>query len=172
MFKTDSVVAVYETHEEAEDAVRDLQQAGVDMTSLSRAAKESHIEEQVVGNYTTGDRMKHWGKLGAFWGALWGLVFDSALFAIPGIGPVVLAGPIVSWVVAVLEGAVVFGGISALGAGLISIGIPKNSVIQYEAALKAEKFLLVVHGTPGAVARAKEAIAKTRFQSCSLHNEG
>ena len=32
--------------------------------------------------------MKFWGKLGAFWGGLWSLLFGSALFLIPGIGPV------------------------------------------------------------------------------------
>jgi hypothetical protein len=57
----------------------------------------------------------------------------------------------VSWIVAGLEGAVVVGGVSALGAGLVSIGIPKDSVIKYEAALKTDKFLLIVHGSPDAV---------------------
>jgi len=171
VFKTNSVIALYESHDQAEDAVRDLQQAGVDMRSLSIAARGESVEEQVVGYYTTGDRMKYWGKMGAFWGGLWGLLFDSALFAIPGIGPVLLAGPIVSWVVAILEGAAVFGGLSAIGAGLVSIGIPKNSVLEYESALKTDKFLLVVHGTPGAVARAKAVISTTRFKSCCLHDE-
>ena len=50
-----------------------------------------------------------------------------------------------------LKGAVVVGGVSALGAGLVSIGIPKDSVIKYEAALKTDKFLLIVHGSPDAV---------------------
>jgi hypothetical protein len=104
-------------------------------------------------------------------GGLWGLLFDSALFTIPGIGPVLLAGPLVSWILAVLEGAVVFRGVSALGAGLISIGIPKHSVVQYETALKADKFLLIVHDRPNAVARAKDIITGTSHSSCTLHDE-
>ena len=171
VFKTNSVIALYDTHDQAEDAVRDLQEAGVSMQSLSIAARGEQVEEHVVGYYTTGDRMKYWGKMGAFWGGLWGLLFDSALFAIPGIGPVLLAGPIVSWVVAILEGAAIVGGLSAIGAGLVSIGIPNSSVIEYESALKTDKFLLVVHGTPGAVARAKAVISTTRFKSCCLHDE-
>jgi len=43
---------------------------------------------------------------------------------------VLIAGPLVSWIVASLEGAVVVGGVSALGAGLVSIDIPKDSVIK------------------------------------------
>ena len=171
MFKVDSVVAIYDTHDQAEQAVKELQEAGVDMKSLSIAARNMHGQEQVVGYYTLGDRMMHWGKLGAFWGGLWGLLFDSALFSIPGIGPILLAGPLVSWMLAVLEGAVVFGGMSALGAALISVGIPKHSVIQYEAALKADKFLLILHDRPDAVAIAKDILPGTYHSSCTLHDE-
>jgi len=99
--------------------------------------------------------MKYWGKNGAFWGGIWGLLFGSAIFMIPGIGPLVAAGPVVAWIVAALEGAVVVGGLSALGAGLYSIGIPQNSILQYETSLKAGSFLLVVHGTPDVVTRAQ-----------------
>jgi uncharacterized membrane protein len=166
-----SVVAIYETHEQAEHAVKELQQAGIDMKSLSIAARDTHTDEQVVGYYNTGDRMKHWGKLGAFWGGFWGLLFGSALFAIPGIGPILIAGPLVGWIVAGLEAAVVVGGVSALGAGLIGIGIPKDSVLKYEVALKTDKFLLIVHSTPEDVERAKGIIAGTIHSSYSIHGE-
>src|ERR1022692_3166284 len=162
---SNAVVAIYDTHEQAEHAVKELQEAGVDMKSLSIAARDTHTDEHVVGYYNAGDRMKYWGKVGAFWGGFWGLLFGSALFAIPGIGPVLVAGPLVSWIVAGLEGAVVVGGVSALGAGLVSIGIPKDSVIKYEVALKTDKFLLVVHGTPDDVAKAKNIIVKTEQSS-------
>src|SRR5271157_4399088 len=120
MSNINSVVAIYDTHEQAENAVKELQEAGVDMKSLSIAAKDMHTDEQVVGYYNIGDRMKHWGKVGSFWGGFWGLLFGSALFAIPGIGPILVAGPLVAWIVAGLEGAVVVGGVSVLGAGLVS----------------------------------------------------
>lgn len=171
MANTNSVVAIYETHEQAERAVKELQQAGIDMKSLSIAAKDTHTDEQVVGYYTTGDRMKHWGKVGAFWGWIWGLLFGSALFAIPGLGPILVAGPIVAWIIAALEGAVVVGGVSALGAGLVSIGIPKDSVLKYELALKTDKFLLIAHGTPDAVDKAKDVIAGTKHSSWTVHEE-
>ena len=164
-----SVVAVYETHVQAEEAVKELQEAGVDMKSLSIAAKDTHTDEHVVGYYNAGDRMKYWGKIGAFWGGFWGLLFGSAMFAIPGIGPLLVAGPLVSWIIAGLEGAVVVGGVSAVGAGLVSIGIPKDSVLEYDVALKSDKFLLIVHGTPDEVDKAKDIISGTRHISCKVH---
>src|SRR5580698_374550 len=78
---SNSVVAIYDTHEQAEHAVKQLQEAGVDMKSLSIAGKDTHTDEHVVGYYNAGDRMKYWGKVGAFWGGFWGLLFGSAMFA-------------------------------------------------------------------------------------------
>ena len=170
MSELSAVVAVYGTHTEAEEAVKELQRAGVDMRALSIVGKESHTDEHVVGYYNTGDRMKYWGKTGAFWGGFWGLLFGSAFFAIPGIGPVLVAGPVVAWIVGALEGAALVGGLSAIGAGLYGMGIPKDSIVQYEAALKTDKFLLMVHGTAREVETARAIIEKTRPFNVTLHS--
>jgi hypothetical protein len=169
MSEQNAVVAVYATHVEAEGAVKDLQRAGVDMHTLSIVGKNTHTDEHVVGYYNTGDRMKYWGKVGAFWGGFWGLLFGSAFFAIPGLGPVLVAGPLVAWIVGALEGAAVVGGVSALGAGLIGIGIPKDSVVQYELAIKTDKFLLMVHGGALEVEKARSIFASTHPVNVTVH---
>jgi hypothetical protein len=169
MSKENSVVAVYRTHTEADQAVKELQRGGVDMHKLSIVGKGYHTDEQVVGYYNTGDRMKYWGKIGAFWGGFWGLLFGSALFMIPGLGPILAAGPVVGWIVAALESAVVVGGLGALGAGLYSIGIPKDSIVKYEAALKTDQFLLIAHGTAAEVAKAKDIIETTHPAQFTIH---
>ncbi len=169
MLNQDSVVATYATHDQAEQAVKELQQAGIDMKSLSIAGRNTHTDEHVVGYYNVGDRMKYWGKVGAFWGGFWGLLFGSAFFAIPGIGPVLVGGPLVAWIIAALEGAVEVGAISAVGAGLMSIGIPKDSVVKYDATLKTDGYVLVVHGTREAVSSAKDVLAGTAHTSYDVH---
>jgi len=156
-----SVAAIYGTHEQAEQAVKELQEAGVDMKSLSIVGRGTHTDEHVVGYYTAGDRMMYWGKVGAFWGGFWGLLFGSGLFFIPGIGPIV-AG---------LEGAIVVGGVTAIGAGLVSIGIPKESVLKYDVALKTDKYVLVVHGTPEEVDKAKDIIAGTEQSHYAVYGQ-
>ena len=167
---TNSVVAVYDTHDQAEHAVKALQGAGIDMKCLSIAGRGMHTDEQVVGYYNAGDRMKYWGKIGAFWGGFWGLLFGSALFIIPGLGPILAAGPVVAWIVAGLEGAAEIGALSALGAGLYSMGIPKDSIVKYETALKTDQFLLIAHGTAAEVAKAKDIIETTHPVQFSLHS--
>ena len=126
MSETNSVVAIYETHTQAEEAVKELQRSGFDMKKMSIVGKDYHTDEHVVGYYNTGDRMMYWGKMGAFWGGLWGMLFGAAFFAIPGIGPILVAGPLVAWIIGALEGAVVVGGLSALGAGLVQHWHPQG----------------------------------------------
>jgi len=170
MREQNAVVAIYDTHVGAEEAVKKIQRAGIDMRTLSIIGKDSHTDEHPVGYYNTGDRMKYWGKFGAFWGGFWGLLFGSAFFAIPGIGPVLAAGPVVAWIVGALEGAAVVGGVSALGAGLYSIGIPKDSVVQYELAIKTDKFLVMVHGTASEVETARRVLESTDCASVAVHS--
>jgi uncharacterized membrane protein len=166
---TTAVIAVYDNHSSADEAVKELQKSGFDMKKLSIVGKDYLTEDQVVGYYNAGDRMKYWGKWGAFWGGFWGLLFGSAFFWVPGIGTVLVAGPLVSWIVGALEGALTLGGLSAIGAGLYSIGIPKDSIVQYETALKADKFLVVAHGTSDEVARAKDILRTTNSSLLTDH---
>ncbi len=169
MTTTNATVWVFETHTEAEASIKELQSHHFDMKKLSIVGKDYHTEEHVVGFYNVGERMKVWGRFGAFWGGFWGLLFGSAMFVIPGVGPLVVFGPMVGWIVGALEGAVVVGGMSALGAALYGLGIPKDSVVQYETALKANKFVVVVNGTAAEVAQAKQILAATHVTAHSTH---
>ena len=169
MTDTNAVIAVYDTHSGADNAVKQLQRSGYDMKKLSVVGKDFQTDEQVVGYYNAGDRMKYWGKMGAFWGGLWGMLFGAAFFWVPGVGPLLVAGPLAAWIVGALEGAVVVGGLSAIGAGLYSIGIPKNSVLKYETAIKADKFLLVAHGTAAETAKARDILSSTGPSELNQH---
>jgi len=135
---------------------------------LSIIGKDYHEEDDVVGYYNTGSRMKTWGKFGAFWGSLWGFLVGSAFFVIPGLGPIVVGGPLVGWIVGALEGAAVGAGSGVVGAALAGIGIPKDSILRYETSLKADKFLLVAHGTADEVERAR-GIVETAGGNVNIH---
>jgi len=169
MNKNNSIVAIYPSHTAAEAAVKELQKSGFDMKKLSIVGRDYHTDEHVIGYYNAGDRMKYWGKMGAFWGGIWGMLFGSAFFLIPGIGPLIVAGPLVAWIVGALEGAVVVGGLSAVGAGLYSLGIPKDSILRYERALKTDKFVLIAHGSANETTRAKEILNGTNPEALEHH---
>jgi hypothetical protein len=169
--KQSSAVAIYNTHTDAEAAVEELQTAGIDMKLLSIVGKDYRTEDHVVGYYKTGERLKYWGKLGAFWGEIWGLLEGEAFFWMPGVGPILVGGPLVSSIVGALEGAKVHPGLTALGSALHAMGMPKTNVISYESALKANKFLLVVHGTNGEASKASEILRKTEAIELTSHGD-
>ena len=169
MQKTDIAVAVYDSHEKAEAAVRELARAGFDMKSISIVGKDYHTEDQVVGYFNAGDRAKFFGKLGAFWGGLAGILLGSAFMFIPVVGHVVVLGPLASMLVSGLEGAVVGGGASALMGALTTIGIPKDSVVRYETAIKADQFLVSVHASQADVARIQQLLTQAGGTSVESH---
>ncbi len=129
---------------------------------MSLIGKGYHSNEHPIGFYTAADRIKAWGGTGAFWGGIWGVLMAPAVFFLPGLGLIGLAGPIVAALVAALEGAVVVGGLSALGAALTTLGVPKKRAIKYETAVKADKYVPVVHGNAADAAQARSVLTSSK----------
>jgi hypothetical protein len=116
MSETNSVVAIYETHVQAEEAAKELQRSGFDMKKMSIVGKDYHTDEHVVAYYNPCDRMKYWG-----------------------------------------------------GAGLYSIGIPQDSVVKYESALKFGKFLVLAYGSGDEVGSARDIIQTAHPMEMAVH---
>ena len=164
-----SVIALYKTHDAAENAVKILAQASISMKEISVIGKGYHSEEKVVGFYNIGERVQFWGKYGAFWGSLWAILAGGLFLSTPLIGPVLVLGGFAAVVLAAIEGAVVGGGIGALGAALFSIGIPKDTILQYEDTLKADGFLVLVQGTADEVKHAHEILNTSKAAQVDVH---
>ena len=170
--KKSNCVAVFARHDDVEAAIRELQASGFDMKKLSIVGRDYHTEEHAVGFYNTGDRVKHWGKFGAFWGAIFGMLFAPAFFWIPGLGPILTGGILGSAMMGTIEGgtvgAIMGGGMSVFAAALVGLGIPKDSVIRYESALKADNYLLIATGSADDVEYARELLSN-RAVSTEVH---
>ena len=173
MSENDSVVAIYAEHDAAEAAIRKIAEDGLEMKHFSIVGKGYHSEEQVVGFYSAGDRIRFWGSRGAYWGGLWGLLFGGLMLTIPVVGPVMVLGHLAAVVFASLttgvEGAVLAGGLGALGAALFSVGIPHHSVLQYEKALKLDQYLVVAHGPAAEMERVRLLLRHTGPLQLDLH---
>ncbi|MDR3370938.1 hypothetical protein [Rhodoferax sp.] len=73
-----------------------MSRSGFDVKNLSLVGKGYHPEGHPLGFYTASDRIKSWGGTGAFWGGIWGLLLAPAIFFVPGVGLVAMAGPFVA----------------------------------------------------------------------------
>jgi hypothetical protein len=140
MSDKNAIVAVYDTHQDAENAVYELQKVGFDLQKLSVVGRDHRTEPRMAGYYL-----------------------------VPGVGPVLVVGPLATYIVQAVEAAVGVDGLSAIGCGLFSIDIPKNSALKYESALKADKFLLIAQGTRDDLLPAKHIIQATVPAALGVH---
>ena len=137
MGEHNAVVTICNTHAEAEAAMRELTHAGFHIKTLSVVGQDYRPAKHLGGYSSTADCMKY-GRMD-----------------ISGIGPVLIAGPLLGWVLGALEETVVAGGSTAIGTALKNMGIPKGRVLSYETALRFGKFILLGYGTAEEVAHAQ-----------------
>lgn len=163
-------VALYDTHEAAEKAVKALRNAGIDFRKISIVGKDYHTEEQAVGYFNMGDRLKFFGKFGTFWGTLAGILLGAFVMVVPVFGHLVILGPLAATVVSGIEGAAIGGAAGALVGALTGIGIPKNSAIRYQMAIEAGQFLLTVQGSQSDIALAESVLQSSGPASLSSHD--
>jgi hypothetical protein len=95
------------------------------------------------------ERVKVWGAWGALWGSLGGLLAGAAgLLLLPGVGPLLVAGPLLD----AIAGAAVGAGLMATGAAatrltiaLRRLGIPEHSLAVLHDAVMAGRTVVLIH---------------------------
>ena len=156
MKRDNTVIAAYDTHEQAEGAVRELNKSGFDMKKLSIVAEGYRTEEYPLGFYSSADRAKAWSGIAAFWGAVWGMVVATLTFWWEPL-PLLIAPttPFLQILEGALVGAVLAGGIAALGALAVSWSKPGESRLKYERRFGADSYLVVAHGGSNDIEQAR-----------------
>jgi uncharacterized membrane protein len=151
---SNSVVAVYHHHTEAEEAVHRLERAGIPIQKISIIGRNFQIREDVQGYYRPSDAALEGAGFGAWMGGLFGLLMGFGFFIFPPAGPLIVLGPLAGFIAGAIGGA----GMGALINGLMALGIPKDHALKYQARLQAGEFLVIVAGTTEEVNRAKEVL--------------
>ncbi|TCL81212.1 MULTISPECIES: DUF1269 domain-containing protein [unclassified Curtobacterium] len=134
---TDSTVGVFATSDEALGAAKALKDAGYGDDVVSIVGKGVKDEKKVHGWIPVGNEAGTFGGWGALWGALTGWLLLGFVW-LPGIGWVAAAG----WLASTLVGAGIGAGLGAL----IGLAVPEDEIPQYEDDLKADRYLVIVHG--------------------------
>jgi hypothetical protein len=142
---TSSSIGVYSTSEDSLEAVQLLKTAGYSEENVSVIGKGVKETKEVHGWIPKGNKAGAFGGWGALWGALSGWLLLGFVW-LPGIGWVAAAG----WLVVTLAGAGIGAGLGAL----TGLAVPKEEVPVYERELKADRYLVIVHGDAESVARA------------------
>jgi hypothetical protein len=162
MSESNALVAVCKAPADVEASLQVLQQAEFDLQNVSLLGPGDHSLGDAVAYYRIPEGIGCWGKEGLFWTGVWSLLFGWAFVSLPDLGPILVAGPLATWIIGALDNAQLFIGLTAVGAGLYSIGISRTRALRYEAALKRRMYLLVVHGTAAEVSRAETILKDKR----------
>lgn len=163
-----SIVAVYPNHAAAENAVRSLQKEGFPMQQLSIIGRDFQTVEKPLGFVTSGTVAKEGAKVGAWTGGIFGLLIGAAFLILPGVGPVVIAGPLSAAILAGAEGAVAGAALGGLTGALIGLGLSKDEAIRYEAKLKTGKYLLTVSGDAAQIEKAKGILGASKPETTQV----
>jgi hypothetical protein len=171
MSQDNSAVGVYLSMDAAEEAVRQLGQGGFPIQHVSILAQDLGSESKIHGFVTSCDVAKSSARTGAWVGGIFGLLTGAAFLWVPGVGPLVVAGSLASLLLGGLEGAVAGAAVTGLLGWLTSLGISKQHILKYEQSVKAGKYLVIAHGGPDDVAKAKQILAGTNPAELNVHGQ-
>ena len=148
-----SIVAVYPDHDSAEHAIRLLHKEGFALEDLSIIGRDIQMSEEPTGFVSTGDYVSA-GAVGGTVRRACGGCARAALLVLPGVGPIVVTGPLAAAVLAGIEGALAGVAVGALSGALIGWGVPREHAIKYESEVTGGKYLVLTRGNAEEVARA------------------
>lgn len=164
-------VATFKDHMDADEAVKALRHAGIDFRKISIVGRDYETHEQPLGYFNKGDRTKFYGRFGAFWGSLAGILLGAFVLVIPFFGHIIVLGPLAAMIVSGVEGAALGGAGGALVGVFLGLGVPKDSALRFRTAIAAGEFLLVVHGTTEDVDLARSVFENTAAATIETHGE-
>jgi hypothetical protein len=164
-----SIVAVYPDHPAAEKAIQQLYDAGFAKGDLSIIGRDFQVKEEPVGFISPTDYAKAGAATGASFGGLFGLLVGVAVVLIPGVGPVIVAGPLAAALLAGMEGAIAGSALGGLAGALVGWGVPKERALKYETQMEGGKFIVVVRGCPEVVERARNLLAHPTSEHLDIY---
>ncbi len=170
-------VGVFSNRMETENALLEIKTSGFPMDKVSVVGRNADSEDNVAGVavHKSIDNKADEGAVagavagGALGGAT-GLLVGLGTLAIPGIGPVMLAGAAATALATTLAGtAIGAGGASLLGA-LIGLGVPDNDAKAYSDLLEQGYYLVVVDGTETQVHHAGEILNRKGIRQWQVYD--
>jgi len=173
--KNIAVFGIYSSSIDAECGAADLISAGFAATDISVLLSDVHGAHH-AGSHEVGHAKATKAPEGASAGATAGGLLGGALgilagvgaLLIPGIGPMVAAGPILAG----LAGLGAGGAVGGLMGALVGLGIPEYEAKRYEGGVKDGGTLLSVHcDSPGQVKRAKQVLNSSGAEHVAASTE-
>lgn len=170
-------VGVFSSRQEVEQALNQLNRSGFPMDKVSVIARDADRQDDIAG-VDVSDRVGNKADEGAASGALTGgtlggitgLLVGIGALAIPGVGPVVLAGEVATAIATTVAGTAIGAAAGGLLGALIGLGIPEERAKVYSDRVSKGDYLVIIKGTDNDIARAEVILNGHSIQDWGIYN--
>jgi uncharacterized membrane protein len=163
------LIAVYDNHEKAAEAIDALLKAGIDREKIVALGKGEAAPAEKFEREKMNEHIAWWAKTGTVWGGIFGLLTGAFVSVVPGFGPLVAAGHIIPALAGALGGAMAVGPAAALGAWMADFAVEEAERLRYHKYLEEGKVLVIVRGDEATVAKARETLEALGGAEVKVH---
>ena len=170
-------VGLFYSRDEAERALRALKDDGFDMNRVNVIAKDADSVTQSAGVDTAYDEGNNAAEgagagatSGAVLGGIGGLLLGLGTLAIPGVGPIIVAGEAASTIASTLAGAGIGAAAGGIIGGLVGLGIPEDKAKIYSDRVSSGSYLVMVNGTDDDISRAERILQDNGIEEYGVYD--
>lgn len=170
-------VGVFNTRQEAERALHELNDSGFPMNKISVVAKDADREHDIAGvdvSDNVGNKADEGASAGAVTGGILGgatgLLVGLGALAIPGVGPIILAGEVATALATTLAGGAIGAAAGGLIGALIGLGIPEERARVYNDRVSRGHYLVLVDGSDAEIARAEAILTGRGIEEFGIYD--
>ncbi|MBD2454294.1 histidine kinase [Nostoc sp. FACHB-87] len=170
-------IGVFSNRRDAEEALHELRNSGFPMDRVSVIARDADGKDEIAGTQVSdrvGDKSDEGAAVGAATGGalggLTGLLVGLGTLAIPGIGPIMLAGATATAIATTIAGAGIGAVAGSLIGALIGLGIPEERARVYNERVQSGGYLVIVDGTDDEIARAEAILHRRGIEEYGIYN--
>ncbi len=170
-------VGLFYSRDEAEKALRALKDDGFDMNRVNVVAKDADEVTQSAGVDTAYDEGNNAAEgagagatTGTVLGGIGGLLVGLGTLAIPGVGPIIVAGQAATTIATTLAGAGVGAVAGGIIGGLVGMGIPEDRAKIYSDRVAGGSYLVMVNGTSDDISRAEKILHSSGIEEYGVYD--
>lgn len=175
-------VGTFSNHSDAEKALHELRDSGFSMNQVSIVGQDINYNSNMAGA-NTGDRVsdlednkadegaKTGATAGGVVGGLTGLLVGLGLVAIPGVGPVMLAGAGATALATTLTGGAIGAATGGIVGGLVGLGIPEDRARNYSDRVDQGDYLVMVTGSDEEIQLAQSILSPRGINDWGIYND-
>ncbi|GAB1537974.1 hypothetical protein NUACC21_06300 [Scytonema sp. NUACC21] len=170
-------VGIFSRRHDVENALQELRSTGFPMDRVSVIKRDADRKDDIAGaevRENVGNKADEGATAGALsggvLGGLTGLLVGLGTLAIPGIGPIMLAGATATALATTIAGAGIGAATGGLLGALIGLGIPEERARVYNERIERGDYLVIIDGTDVEIARAQEILQRRGVEEFAVYD--